>query len=73
MNVGKATEPWAANYAHACDWDQSFAPLAMTELFAASVTAYGERPLSDFLEAAVDGSSPSLTPCLVSLTKWRAL
>ena len=49
MNVGKATEPWATRYAHACDWDQSFAPLAMTELFASSVAAFGERPLGDFM------------------------
>lgn len=49
MDVGNATEPWRTHYAHACDWDQSFPPLAMTELFAASVAAFGERPLSDFM------------------------
>ncbi len=49
MYVGNAAEPWRTHYVHPCDWDQHFPPLAMTELFAASVAAYGERPLSDFL------------------------
>ena len=48
MLVGNPAEPWRTHYAHACDWDQSFPPLAMTELFAASVAAYGQRPLGDF-------------------------
>jgi len=39
---------WRSRYAHPCDWDQDFAPLAMTELLAASVSSYGERPLADF-------------------------
>jgi long-chain acyl-CoA synthetase len=41
-------EPWAEHYAHPCDWDQDFPPLAMTDLFAASVAAYPDRVLSDF-------------------------
>ena len=49
MNVGNLAEPWRVRYAHPCDWDQSFPPLAMTELFAASVAAFGERTLSDFM------------------------
>jgi long-chain acyl-CoA synthetase len=39
---------WRARYAHPCEWEQQFAPLAMTELFAASVAEHGERPLTDF-------------------------
>jgi len=39
---------WRERYAHPCEWDQQFAPLAMTELFAASVDAYADRPLADF-------------------------
>ncbi|MEO6717399.1 MAG: long-chain fatty acid--CoA ligase [Novosphingobium sp.] len=48
MNVGNVTEPWRTHYAHPCVWDQQFPPMAMTELFAASVAAHPERPLSDF-------------------------
>lgn len=40
---------WQHRYAHPCTWDQHFAPLTMTELFAASVAQYGERVLVDFL------------------------
>ena len=39
---------WRENYAHPCLWQQEFAPLAMTELFAASVASFGERALTDF-------------------------
>ncbi len=42
------SEPWGTFYAHPCAWDQTFPPLAMTELFAASVAAYPDRVLSDF-------------------------
>jgi long-chain acyl-CoA synthetase len=41
-------EPWRDRYAHPAAWDQQFAPLAMTELFAASVAAHGDKPLVDF-------------------------
>ena len=40
---------WRERYAHPADWRQEFAPLAMTEMFAASVTEFGDRPLADFL------------------------
>jgi long-chain acyl-CoA synthetase len=40
---------WRERYAHPCDWQQDFAPMAMTEMFAASVAEHGERPLADFL------------------------
>ncbi|GFM30419.1 long-chain fatty acid--CoA ligase [Novosphingobium sp. PY1] len=40
---------WQERYAHPCDWQQDFAPLAMPQMFAASVAAYGERVLADFL------------------------
>ena len=48
MNVGNVTEPWRTHYAHPCAWDQQFPPMAMTELFAASVAAHPDRALSDF-------------------------
>lgn len=40
---------WRERYAHPCEWEQDFAPLAMTEMFAASVARYGNRVLADFL------------------------
>lgn len=43
-----AREPWREHYAHPCAWDQQFPPLAMTEMFAASVAAFPDRALSDF-------------------------
>ena len=48
MDEGGFSEPWGRFYAHPCAWDQTFPPLAMTELFAASVAAYPDRVLSDF-------------------------
>ena len=48
MNVGNLTEPWDRLYAHPCAWDQQFAPMAMTELFATSVAKFPDRALSDF-------------------------
>jgi long-chain acyl-CoA synthetase len=44
----RAFEPWRERYAHPCAWDQTFPPLAMTELFAASVAKHGDDPLVDF-------------------------
>jgi long-chain acyl-CoA synthetase len=44
----RAPEPWRERYAHPCAWDQTFPPLAMTELFAASVAKHGGDPLVDF-------------------------
>ncbi len=41
-------EPWGERYAHPCVWDQSYPPLSMPDLFAASVAAYPGSPLSDF-------------------------
>jgi len=43
-----AGEPWRERYAHPCAWDQTFPPLAMTELFATSVAAHPQAPLADF-------------------------
>jgi long-chain acyl-CoA synthetase len=48
MNAGRGFEIWRTHYAHPCAWDQDFAPLAMTELFAHAVAAHGEEPLVDF-------------------------
>lgn len=39
---------WRDRYAHPCAWDQDYPPLAMTDLFAASVAAHGPSPLADF-------------------------
>ena len=44
-----AAEPWRARYAHGCAWDQSFPPLALTELFAQAAERHGPQPLVDFL------------------------
>src|SRR5690606_826476 len=44
----RAPEPWRERYAHPCAWDQTFPPLAMTELFAASVAKHDGDPLVDF-------------------------
>ena len=45
---GSDSEIWRTAYAHPCSWDQEFAPLAMTELFADAVTAHGDAALIDF-------------------------
>ena len=48
MEAAGFSEPWRRRYAHPCEWDQQFAPMAMTELFVASVAAFPDRALSDF-------------------------
>ena len=44
----RGPEPWRERYAHPCAWDQTFPPLAMTDLFVASVIKHGDAPLADF-------------------------
>ena len=44
-----AGDPWRAHYAHACAWDQSFPPLALTDMFAQAAAQHGAQPLVDFL------------------------
>ncbi len=39
---------WQERYAHPCIWDQTFPPLAVTQMFADSVAAFGGHPLVDF-------------------------
>lgn len=39
---------WRERYAHPCTWDQTFPPLAVTQMFADSVAAFGSHPLVDF-------------------------
>lgn len=39
----------AAHYAHACEWDLSFAPLTLPEMFGQSVARRPDAPLIDFL------------------------
>ena len=46
--AGDPSDVWRTRYAHPCAWDQPFAPLAMTDLFADSVAAHGHAPLADF-------------------------
>lgn len=48
MESRREPQPWRDRYAHPTSWDQSFPPLAMTELFAQSVAQFGERPIADF-------------------------
>ncbi len=48
MSASLAAQPWRTHYAHPCAWEQDFPPLAMTDLFAASVAAHPEAPLADF-------------------------
>jgi long-chain acyl-CoA synthetase len=49
MSVSYGSGPLQLPYAHPCEWDQDFAPLAMTELFARSAAQHGNSPLVDFL------------------------
>jgi long-chain acyl-CoA synthetase len=48
MDVSNAAEVWRHSYAHPCAWDQTFPPLAMTDLFIASVARNPAAPLVDF-------------------------
>lgn len=52
MDVGNVPDifpdVWRRSYVHPCTWDQAFPPLAMTDLFSASVTATPDAPLADF-------------------------
>ncbi len=47
-DMGATQWIWREHYAHPCLWDQHYPPLAMTDLFAASVAAHGPSPLADF-------------------------
>lgn len=49
MSATQEPQPWRSRYAHPCAWDQTFPPLAMTELFAESAAAHPDAPLADFL------------------------
>ncbi|MFN4357671.1 AMP-binding protein [Sphingopyxis alaskensis] len=40
---------WSTEYHHPTDWDQSFAPLSLPDMFAASVARKGEAPMLDFM------------------------
>ncbi len=48
MGVSNYPQPWGEHYGHPCAWDETFPPLAMTELFAASVREHPDAPLADF-------------------------
>ncbi|GGC28997.1 dicarboxylate--CoA ligase PimA [Novosphingobium marinum] len=41
-------EPWRERYVHPCQWDQTFEPLTMTDLFAQAARKFGNDPLVDF-------------------------
>ncbi|HUD31059.1 MAG TPA: AMP-binding protein, partial [Novosphingobium sp.] len=49
MDERMGPKAWRDAYAHPCNWEQAFAPLAMTDMFAASVAGHGPRALVDFL------------------------
>lgn len=49
MDERMGRKAWQERYAHPCAWEQEFPPLAMTEMFANSVNAHGNRPLVDFM------------------------
>ena len=40
---------WRSRYAHPCEWDQTFEPLAVPKMLAESVAANGEASLIDFM------------------------
>jgi long-chain acyl-CoA synthetase len=40
---------WSTEYRHPTDWDQSFAPLSLPAMFAASVARRGDAPMLDFM------------------------
>ena len=48
MTERRGPRAWRTRYAHPCAWEQTFPPLAMTEMFARSVAAHADRPLLDF-------------------------
>ncbi len=49
MNVSNSPEPWREHYAHPCAWDQTFPPLTLTEMFAATAARYAGAVLVDFV------------------------
>ncbi len=49
MAIDTADSPWLGHYAHPCAWDQTFAPLSMPAMFAASAAANAASPLVDFM------------------------
>ena len=40
---------WSTEYHHPTDWDQSFAPLSLPDMLAASVARKGDAPMLDFM------------------------
>ena len=40
---------WSTDYHHPTDWDQSFAPLSLPDMLAASVARRGDAPMLDFM------------------------
>jgi long-chain acyl-CoA synthetase len=49
MAQDTADTPWLDHYVHPCAWDQTFAPLSMPAMFAASAAANAASPLVDFM------------------------
>ncbi len=43
------TNPWLQNYLHPAKWEQSFAPLALHDMFFRSAERMGAAPLADFM------------------------
>ncbi len=40
---------WSTDYHHPTDWNQSFAPLSLPDMFAASAARKGDAPMLDFM------------------------
>lgn len=40
---------WSRDYHHPTEWDQSFAPLSLPDMFAASAARKGDAPMLDFM------------------------
>lgn len=49
MVQSQPVHPWEQDYAHPVAWNLSFPPLSVPQMFAASVAAFGARPLVDFM------------------------
>ncbi len=46
------SRPWLAHYPEGIDWDQSFVPVPLHQLFEEAAGRYANRPCLDFLGAA---------------------
>ncbi|MFA7585853.1 MAG: long-chain fatty acid--CoA ligase [Novosphingobium sp.] len=49
MSVSNPPSIWRERYAHPCEWEQTFPPLSLPDMFADAAARHGEAPLVDFL------------------------